>query len=116
MAVRIHTEVDMTGVEKKFHRSNTDRGQFAMGNQMLADMTRYVPRFDGDLQSSGHLSPDMESLIWDTPYAKSQWQGGNTRATFRNYTTPGTGPYWDQIAKGNHMKSWEQAWVKGAGF
>lgn len=116
MRVEASVDVDMEGVYKYFSDSNLELAQFAMANQALADMNQYVPRLEGDLQTSGHVASNKEQLIWDTPYASSQYRGGNTRATFSNYTTAGTGPYWDKVARANHMEDWKQAWVKGAGF
>lgn len=106
----------MYGVDRYFSESNLALAQFALANQALADMNQYVPRQEGNLRMSGHVASNKEQLIWDTPYASSQYRGGNSKATFRNYTTPGTGPYWDMVARANHMADWEQAWIKGAGF
>lgn len=111
MVVNVQVEADMTGAERKMGAQARDRGQYAMGNQMLADMQPYVPKKEGILRMTGHMTEDNESLIWDTPYAKRQFhmQGAN-------YTTPGTGGRWDLVARGNHMADWERAWLKGAGF
>ena len=116
MKVDVNVDIQMEEAYKYFSESNLALAQFALANQALADMNQYVPRREGDLQTSGHVASNKEQLIWDTPYASSQYRGGNTKATFRHYTTPGTGPYWDKVARANHMSDWKQAWVKGAGF
>lgn len=116
MSWGVSIEYDTKEAERKLGAQARDRGQYAMGNQMLADMTMYVPMKEGSLRQSGHMSEDNDWLIWDTPYAKAQFYGSNGIANFSNYTTPGTGKRWDNQAKGNHMNDWKKAWLKGAGF
>lgn len=109
-------KADLKNVEKKLSKDNADKAKYMLANQMLADMSPYVPFRANPLMTSGHVSPDHEWLIWDTPYARAQFYGNNGIVTFRQYTTPGTGKRWDLVAKANHMSSWERVWLKGAGF
>lgn len=92
---------------------NHERGMYSMTNQMLADMNNYVPLENDSLRMSGHVE-DNRFLVWDTPYAAAQFTGWINGSPVVNYTTPGTGPYWDQVARGNHLKDWKHAYVQGA--
>lgn len=107
------THLRLEQVYDKTSPANHQRGMFSMTNQMLADMTNYVPLQDGELRTSGHTE-ENRYLIWDTPYAGAQFTGQIKGSPIVNYTTPGTGPYWDQVARGNHMSDWRQAYVQGA--
>lgn len=61
-------------------------------------MDKYVP-YSGD---TGHIhlrenvteTPDL--VIYKMPYAHAQYVGYTTGPVV-NYTTPGTGPYWDKL-------------------
>ena len=114
--VRINVKTDLSEALKVFSPLTTQRANYTMSNQMLADMTRYVPRRDGFLQMSGHVSTDRQYLVWRTPYAKAQFYGSNGKVEFRNYTTPGTGKRWDLAAKGNHLESWARVYQKAMGL
>ena len=136
MGVRV--KVDISGVEKKLSKANMSRGRYAMANQMLADMNRFVPMKQGTLRQTGHASADGKELIWNTKYAAVQFYGpnGGRKKTLTDkqrrfifwalknnpsllnggYSTPGTGPRWDLKAKGLYMADWERAFLKGAGI
>ena len=66
-------------------------------NTCYKHMDKYVPK--SNLISSGNLRTivDIESnkIIYEVPYAHAQYVG-YTKGPVRNYTTPGTGPYWDK--------------------
>lgn len=60
-------------------------------------MDKYVP-YSGDngrlhLRENVDLQPD--SITYQSPYAHAQYVG-YTKGPVKNYTTPGTGPYWDK--------------------
>lgn len=60
-------------------------------------MDKYVPLRDGDLRTVVDLS-DPQYIVYEMPYAEYQYYGvrkDGTRAV-KNYTTPGTGTYWDK--------------------
>ncbi len=63
-------------------------------------MNKYVPMSDlpsrGDLRTIVDLQTD--SITYEVPYAEYQYYGMRKDGTHvvRNYTTPGTGPYWDK--------------------
>lgn len=114
----VKVNIDLKGVKKKFGAENVNRGRYALANQALADMNKFVPKDQTPLRLTGNVSGDGKEVTWNTPYAKAQFYGrvGKGGYPVINYTTPGTGPRWDEKAKGIHMKAWKNAFVKGAGF
>lgn len=105
-------EIDLDGVMAKLSDQALQRGRYALANQALADMNQYVPKREGDLRTAVSMGLDGTEIIYNMPYAKAQFYapGG------WDYTTPGTGPHWDDKAKGIHMESWQKAFAKGAGW
>lgn len=59
-------------------------------------MDKYVPMDTGDLRTIVDIKTD--SITYEVPYAHYQYKGEREDGTHRvkNYTTPGTGPYWDK--------------------
>lgn len=110
MQISMDVDIDFSGIKKKFSKSNIDRGMFAMmETQALPDMTNYVPLDGGELRMSGHREDSY--LVWDTPYADAQYYGTNGKAIFSQYTTPDTGPTWDEVAKAHHINDWTDAFI-----
>ena len=103
-------KIDLDGVFKKLSDGALKRGQYALANQALADMNQYVPKRESHLRTAVSMGIDGTEIIYNMPYAKAQFYapGG------WKYTTPGTGPRWDEKAKGIHMDDWKNAFVKGA--
>lgn len=60
-------------------------------------MDKYVPRrlgsIGGSLRETVDIQPD--SITYEMPYAHAQYIGF-TKGPVVNYSTPGTGPYWDK--------------------
>lgn len=112
----VKVSIDLAPVYKQTNRSNIEKAKLGMMNQMLSDMQPFVPNDQGILQQTGTIGVDKSSLHWVTPYARAQYYGTNGKAVFSNYTTPGTGPYWDLKAKGLFMSDWMNVFTKGAGF
>ena len=56
-------------------------------------MDKYVPKETGNLRNI--VSKNVDSITYESPYAHAQYVGV-TKGPVRNYTTPGTGPYWDK--------------------
>ena len=79
-------------------------------------MNQFVPKKESSLRTTGHVSADGNQVVWNTPYAKAQFYGTNGRATFRKYSTPGTGKRWDLKAKPIFMNDWTKAFKGGAGL
>lgn len=105
--------VNLSGVEKKLSQQNIERGRYALSNQVLSDMTPYIPRDQGTLRTSGRVQKNGETLTWQTPYSKAQFRGTNGIAVFKKYTTPGTGKRWDLVAKRNHGHTWPKVLTRG---
>lgn len=115
----IHISINSNDYEKKLSVKNIDKAQFALVNQVHADMNLYAPRREGHLRDESFA---LDSRItYKTPYAKAQYRGYITskkgkKIKFKNYSTPGTGSHWDKKAKANHIDSWCKAFVKGGKF
>ena len=63
-------------------------------------MDRYVP-YSGDtgrIHLRENVSFTTDSITYESPYAGYQYYGMRKDGSHvvRNYTTPGTGPYWDK--------------------
>lgn len=56
-------------------------------------MNDYVPKREGNLRNTVTLSTN--TITYESPYAHAQYVGF-TKGPVVNYTTPGTGPYWDK--------------------
>lgn len=104
-------EIDLGGVYQKLSPQSRQRGQYALANQALADMNPFVPMKEGILRMSATIDTDGSAVNYNTPYAHQMFY-----YHMINYTTPGTGPRWDNKAKGMHMRDWERTYMKGAGW
>ena len=104
-------DVDFSGVRRKISRQAHQHGQYAVANQALADMNQFVPKKEGVLRMTGHIEGMGEYAVWNTPYAARMFY-----MMMYNYTTPGTGPRWDNKAKALFMSDWIKAYMKGAGY
>ena len=62
-------------------------------------MNKYVPMRDGNLRQ---YKIEQNKIVYDSPYAHAQYVG-YTKGQVQNYTTPGTGPYWDERMKSAEM-------------
>ncbi|MCV2505654.1 minor capsid protein [Melissococcus plutonius] len=106
-------------LRKKTDINNLKLAQFALMNQVYADMNLYAPRKEGKLRDDSYVNGT--TVFYPLPYAKAQFHGGfitknGRKIKFSHYTTPGTGPRWDLKAKGMHMQSWQRAFVKGGNY
>lgn len=104
-------KVEISGVRAKVSEQALDRGRFVLGNQMISDMDSFVPRKDGTLRQSVHLSSDAKEIIYQTPYAARQFY-----VQAYNYSTPGTGSRWDLKASSMFINEWVKAFEKGMGL
>lgn len=60
-------------------------------------MDKYIP-YSGDsgkLHLRENVDIDSNTITYNMPYAHAQYVG-YTKGPVKNYTTPGTGPYWDR--------------------
>ena len=58
-------------------------------------MDKYVPMDEGNLRTIVEITPTY--IVYNQPYARYQYYGMREDGTHivKNYTTPGTGTYWD---------------------
>ena len=99
---RIKVTKKLTGVGVRMN-DMTQKGQRAFVNQVYADANRYAPMLSGDLRNQSSIAIDGKSITWNVPYARRHYYNQMV-----NYTTPGTGPKWDQKAKAIHLESWKR--------
>lgn len=122
-------KIDLKGVEKKVSPENFAKGQFAIANQAMLDMKRFVPKRKGELRASGHVR--QGSIIYETPYARLLFYGkkgkgffsekqrkfffANKEELLKHKKTPGTGPRWDKKASALYAKNWAEVGAKAMG-
>lgn len=60
------------------------------------EMDDFVPKDIGNLRTIVDIQ--TSSITYESPYASYQYKGEREDGTHKvqNYTTPGTGPYWDR--------------------
>lgn len=65
-------------------------------NTCYKHMDKYVPMDTGNLRTIVDIKSN--SITYESPYARYQYYGMREDGSHkvRNYTTPGTGPYWDK--------------------
>ena len=70
--------------------------QYFFTNTCYKHMDKYVPMDEGNLRTIVDIRSD--TITYESPYARYQYYGMREDGSHqvRNYTTPGTGPYWDQ--------------------
>src|SRR5690625_2637886 len=107
----VQVDVDLSGAMAKLSPQNHQRGQYAVANQALSDMNPFVPMDEGILRMSTSVASDGSAINYNQPYSAKMFY-----MYMYNYTTPGTGPRWDLKASASHMKDWENAYLKGAGY
>lgn len=104
----ISITIDLGRINKKFGPNAKKVAEYAIANQAMLDMERFVPLRGGDLRGSSHVSGNQ--IIYNTVYARAQFYGSsyNKHRSFKfsKYTTPGTGPRWDLKAKGMYGDKW----------
>ena len=104
----ISITVDLGRINKKFGPNAKKVAEYAIANQAMLDMERFVPLRDGDLRGSGHVSGNQ--IVYNTVYARAQFYGGayNKKRSWHwsKGKTAGTGPRWDLKAKGLYGDKW----------
>lgn len=105
----VKVSVNLSRANSKLSQKNVDRGRYALANQALADMNQYVPADEFILRQTATIDIDGTAINYNQPYAAKMFY-----MYMYNYTTPGTGPRWDNKGKASHMADWEKAFTKGA--
>ena len=80
-------------IEDCFIHIGTGTGKYTKNN---GDTVKYVPKDNGDLRTNVALYTDR--ITYESPYASYQYYGirGDGSHKVSNYTTAGTGTYWDK--------------------
>lgn len=116
-----NVNVDLSGFDKRFSRSNLIRARKAAADEARKIMnSKYVPsstkgedkKTGGSLRSMSYVSDDGSQVIYTAKYARAQFygiigpfkQGKRAGKTYKihNYTTPGTSKRWDLKLKSNN--------------
>lgn len=73
-------------------------------NTCYKHMDKYVPKDEGNLRTIVDIQPN--SITYESPYARYQYYGEREDGSHKviNYTTPGTGPYWDKRMVSSEMQ------------
>ena len=103
-------DVDLGKVYSKLSPQMITKGKRVLANQAMADMNQFVPAKSHVLRLSAFVDIDGSSIYYNTPYARRHFYAPGDW----NYTTPGTGPRWDEKAKGIYMSELEKAFLGGA--
>ncbi|MCT1904116.1 minor capsid protein [Oceanobacillus sojae] len=90
-------------------QQSVKQGQYGLGNQAMADMDQFIPADEYILRQTATMDIDGGGINYNTPYAARLFY-----MYMYNYTTPGTGPRWDNKAKAIYMRDWLNAFIKGA--
>lgn len=104
-------------VDQMLCRKNMDRVNYLLANQVMADMDQFVPYKGGTLSKSAHIAANGKTIVYNTPYSKTQFYGFVTRwktgqqSRIYNYTTtvhPQASRRWDLRAKSLYTHNWEK--------
>lgn len=70
--------------------------QWFFTNTCYKKMDKYVPMDKGNLR--GNVDIQADKITYESEYAKYQYYGQREDGSHvvKNYTTAGTGPYWDR--------------------
>lgn len=91
-------------IKAKLGLEPNGRVQKFFTNTCYKHMDKYVPMRDGNLRTIVDIQDD--SITYESPYAKYQYYGEREDGSHKveNYTTPGTGTYWDKRMKSAEMQ------------
>ena len=83
-------------IKRKLKIDENGSAQAFLTEACYKAMDKYVPMDNGDLRTNVTLTTN--SITYESPYASYQYYGIREDGTHKvkNYTTPGTGTYWDK--------------------
>ena len=92
-------------IVKKLKLEEGGEAQAFLTETCYKAMDEFVPKRDGNLRTVVDLRTN--SITYQSPYAEYQYYGERADGSHpvSNYTTPGTGPYWDERMKSIKMES-----------
>lgn len=77
--------------------------RMAVLNQAHADMNRLIPKKTGQLRTESQVNERDSTILYNAKYAKYQYYN-----KYENYTTPNTGPYWDEKGQRLYGRLWKR--------
>lgn len=94
----------LESIKKRLKIDDNGPAQAFLTNTCYKHMDKYVPMDNGDLRTNVYI--DTNSITYESPYASYQYYGQREDGSHKvkNYTTPGTGPYWDKRMKSAELK------------
>ena len=103
--IKAHLGIDPNGRVQKFFT-----------NTCYKHMDKYVPMYTGNLRTNVVIG--NTTITYEMPYARYQYYGIRDDGSHKveNYTTAGTGPYWDKkmwTAEGQDIVKEVQKYVGG---
>lgn len=107
----VKVSINLSAARQKLSTKALQAGQRALANQAAADMNQFVPKDEGHLRLAMSIDTDGSAINYHMPYAAELFYMHKY-----NYTTPGTGPRWDNKAKGFFISSWIESFSRGAGW
>lgn len=112
--IKTNVKVDLSGVSSKI-KSNAERAQFILDEQILKDSNFYAPQDTGELiRSSLRMSLiGQGKLIWDTAYSRRLYY--NPQYDFSKDKNPNAGGLWFEMAKSRHLMEWLDLMAKTMG-
>lgn len=83
-------------IEARLGIQDNGKAQQFFTQNCYRHMDKYVPMRDCNLRTIVDLQSN--SITYESPYAKYQYKGQREDGSHKvkNYTTPGTGTYWDR--------------------
>lgn len=95
----------LEAIKKKLKIDDNGPAQAFLTETCYKAMDKYVPKRDGNLRTIVDLQTN--TITYESDYAEYQYYGERKDKTHKvhNYTTPGTGPYWDERMKSAEIDS-----------
>lgn len=93
MSIRINS---LDKIKRRLKIDNNGAAQSFLTERCYSHMDKYVPMDKGNLRTIVDIN--RHSITYESPYASYQYYGKRSDGSHvvKNYTTPGTGPYWDK--------------------
>lgn len=98
---KVKVDVDLKPTKDQLTKGARNARQ-RVANQIMMDSNRYVPLLTADLRNSATVNIGGRQVQWNMFYSIYQYS-----KQYSNYSTPGTGPKWDEVAASKHMSAWE---------
>lgn len=100
--VKVKVTTDLEPMKKQLI-SGAQKARQRVANQIHMDSNRYAPMLTGDMRNQSTVNVDGRSITWHAFYSIYQYS-----KQYSNYSTPGTGSKWDEVAASKHMAAWEE--------